>query len=100
MHGKEFCKQNLHKPAFKSALGNRLDELVRKCQDQQSIGIPIGPDTSRIIGEIIGVGVEGFLASALRNFESRALRYVDDIVVGFDINESAEAVMAAFKGPS
>jgi len=37
---------------------NKLDQLVRRGQDGQTIGIPIGPDTSRIIGEIVGCAID------------------------------------------
>ena len=34
-------------------IGNILDRLVRNAQDRQTMGIPIGPDTSLLIAEII-----------------------------------------------
>ncbi|HEX8167950.1 MAG TPA: RNA-directed DNA polymerase [Beijerinckiaceae bacterium] len=95
MHGKLWCKQNLYNPVFKNSIGNRLDNFVRKGQDQQSIGIPIGPDTSRILGEIIGIGIEKELALALPQLDERALRYVDDVAIGFDSTESSEGIQAA-----
>lgn len=33
--------------------GNNLDKLLRACQDQQTLGVPIGPDTSFIVAEIL-----------------------------------------------
>ncbi|MGE0062424.1 MAG: RNA-directed DNA polymerase [Xanthobacteraceae bacterium] len=43
VHGKQFAKKNR---SYKH-LGNRLDLLSRNSQDGQTIGIPVGPDTSR-----------------------------------------------------
>jgi glycosyltransferase A (GT-A) superfamily protein (DUF2064 family) len=34
-------------------IGNRIDRLVRNGQDGQTMGIPIGPDTSLLIAEIL-----------------------------------------------
>ena len=44
------------KAAFKtrtSVVGDGLDRAVREGQEGQTIGIPIGPDTSLIVGELI-----------------------------------------------
>ena len=46
LHGKAFAKANrgeLH-------LGNRLDKHVRNGQDGQTVGLPVGPDTSLVLG--------------------------------------------------
>jgi hypothetical protein len=83
LYGKAYCKANLHKSAFEKSLGNQLDVAIRKCQDNQSLGIPIGPDTSRVLGEIIGVGIEKLLDKLVDSFPSRGLRYVDDIIIGY-----------------
>ena len=49
LHTKPVAKAN-HKLTL---LGNRLDFWIRAGQDQQTIGIPIGPDTSLLIAELI-----------------------------------------------
>jgi len=38
--------------------GNRLDLWMRECQDKQTGGIPIGPDTSYIVSEVIGTAMD------------------------------------------
>jgi hypothetical protein len=38
--------------------GNILDARCMGAQDGQTIGLPIGPDTSHIIAEIIGVAID------------------------------------------
>ncbi|TKJ07541.1 RNA-directed DNA polymerase, partial [Bacillus cereus] len=44
-HGKTFAKKNRKNNHF----GNALDTNIRNTQDQQTFGIPIGPDSSYII---------------------------------------------------
>ena len=39
-------------------LGNRIDLWLRETQDKQTGGIPIGPDTSFLIGEILGTALD------------------------------------------
>lgn len=94
LYGKAFCKQNRFTPAFKNSFGNRLDKYIRQCQDDQSIGIPIGPETSRVVGEIIGTAIEQFLQRNISNFDDRSLRFVDDIVVGYQSHESSDWVLS------
>ena len=95
LYGKTYCKANLNTPAFKQSFGDRLDVAVRQCQQNQTMGVPVGPETSRIIGEIIGVGIEKLLAQTLRNFAERAFRYVDDINIGFDERDSVDVILSS-----
>jgi len=95
LYGKEYSKRNLSAPKFLASLGNRLDKVVRQSQQNQTIGIPVGPDTSRVIGEIIGVALEEIISQGLQEFSSRALRYVDDISIGYDERDSIELLLAS-----
>lgn len=97
LYGKPWVKINLHTAAFKTSLGNILDIELRKGQEDQSIGIPIGPDTSRILSEIVAVGLEKELGPQLTDIDRRAVRYVDDILIGFDEDESEDQVAAALE---
>lgn len=94
LHGKDWCKANLHTPAMKASLGNRLEKLATKGQDNQTIGLPIGPDTSRILSEIVAVAVENEFLSATGVNASRVFRYVDDWFIGFDAAGEAEDAVA------
>ena len=38
--------------------GNQIDRLVRNTQDRQSMGIPVGPDSSLVMAEIIGAAID------------------------------------------
>ena len=94
LHGKAYCKANINNPVVMNALlGDALDRRVRKGQDNQTIGIPIGPDTSRILAEVIAVAVEDEMLNISGFKDSRVFRYVDDWFVGFDgAGEAEDAV--------
>ncbi|MEE2809577.1 MAG: RNA-directed DNA polymerase [Pseudomonadota bacterium] len=95
LHSKAFCKANVNNNAVLSGLlGNSLDVLVRKGQDNQSIGIPIGPDTSRILAEIIAVSIEQEFSDLSGYSSDRIFRYVDDWFLGFDGAGQAEDAIA------
>ncbi len=89
LHGKEFSKKN--KKA--KNLGNQLDELVRNCQDGQTNGIPIGPDTSLLIAEIL----LGKVDAELQKRGIAGLRYVDDYELVFDTEAQALEGLSAFQ---
>jgi len=56
--------------------GNALDEDCRKMQDGQTVGLPIGPDTSRIISEIILSSIDREIRAELGYLNG--VRVVDD----------------------
>lgn len=94
LYGKAKAKSNLYDKAFNAQFGCRLDKHIRDCQGKQSVGLPIGPDTSRIVGEIIGVALERELHKKIEELNLRALRYVDDLTIGFSSSESADAIVS------
>ena len=69
IHGKEIAKGNYSNQLF----GNLLDQIVRQAQDDQTIGIPVGPDTSLLISEIILSAVDQLACQGSRGF-----RWYDD----------------------
>ena len=73
IHGKDLAKQN---QADASLLGNRLDRAVRNTQDRQTLGIPVGPDTSDLMGEVLAVAIDLRLLSDVGTLAG--VRYVDD----------------------
>jgi len=90
LHGKEFSKKNKR---LKN-LGNSLDEFVRNCQDGQTIGIPIGPDTSLLIAEMLLCKVD----AELERQKVIGLRYVDDYELVFDSEPQALEGLSALQG--
>lgn len=91
---KPWCKANLNTAPYHDSLGARLDVAVRKGNDNQTLGIPVGPDTSRIISEIVAVCIDRTLSDRLKLSPIRALRNVDDWFVGFDTLGKAEDAIA------
>ncbi|MDR6128232.1 hypothetical protein QE452_002896 [Sphingomonas sp. SORGH_AS438] len=92
--GKDHAKKNHGTKPFKASYANLLDKAVGAGQEGQTIGIPIGPDTSRIISELIIVEIENIAKKNINNFDTRAVRYVDDILIGLEENETASAVLS------
>jgi hypothetical protein len=78
-----------------SLLGNLLDKSIRSGQSGQTIGIPIGPDTSRIIAEILGCTFDKVLTDNFKNLIG--FRYVDDCFFYFDSQAEAEQVFKQFQ---
>jgi hypothetical protein len=92
IHGKSFAKThrgNQH-------IGNSLDRWVRKGQDDQTIGIPIGPDTSFLIAEIILNSIDDELEKYLGKV--RGFRFVDEYEFGFRTRSDAESVLSILRG--
>src|SRR5262249_47639125 len=73
-------------------LGVRIDRALRNCQDRQTNGIPIGPDTSFVIGEIVLTAVD---LEFLANIDPlSALRFYDDYELVFEKFSDAENALA------
>lgn len=89
IHGKATAKAQRRNAAL---LGNALDQHLRAAQDQQTVGIPIGPDTSLVVAEIVLSAVDQELAGRIKNI--RGLRYMDDIELFFPDPSAAETGLA------
>lgn len=96
IHGKDAAKANRN--AYDATMyGNRLDFLLRSCQDGQTIGIPVGPDTSRIISELMLCAVEDRLRHNAGAKIVKGLRYVDDFFLCFDSLADAETALGILR---
>lgn len=84
LHTKSVAKAS---PTDYKLLGNVLDLAIRNGQDKQTIGIPIGPDTSLAVAEVLLSTVDAKLAGAIT---TRGFRYIDDIGCGFRTIAEAE----------
>jgi hypothetical protein len=73
-------------------LGNRLDKLVRDCQDGQTTGIPIGPDTSLLLAEVILTAIDHEIQKHLGT--RCGFRRVDDYEFCFPDLAAAEEFLA------
>ncbi|WP_440977854.1 RNA-directed DNA polymerase [Sphingomonas pseudosanguinis] len=92
--GKEHVKGHHHDAAFKKSFANLLDKAVGAGQEGQTIGIPIGPDTSRILSELVAVEVETIARGHIPDLNERAVRYVDDMLIGLRDTETPSAVLS------
>jgi len=93
LHGKAWCKLNAQ-DALKKTLGDKIEALVRKGQDGQSLGIPLGPDTSIVIAEIIGAAIDQELEAELLISQETAFRYTDDFFLGLRDGRTSERTIA------
>ena len=91
LHGKSIAKNNKAKSS--EYFGNSLDDKCMRVQDRQTIGLPIGPDTSHIIAEIIGVAIDIQLKDSFKKWP-HGFRYVDDYYLFFDTTDEAEKCLA------
>jgi hypothetical protein len=73
-------------------IADKIDMNLRNCQDRQSIGIPIGPDTSHIIAEIIACRIDKILETE-SDIELQALRFYDDYSIFTKSKSDAEKVL-------
>lgn len=93
------------KAASKTALSSRqspgwgtdLDTAIRRAQDQETMGIPIGPYTSAIIAELVLSAIDASLDATMPPGTLRGFRYVDDYELTFARRETAEEVLHALQ---
>ena len=94
VHGKVAARADTQNTLY----GNRLDVCVRESQDKQTGGIPIGPDTSFIIGELIGSRLDRLLEERLAPTPLKGTRFIDDYHLYFSSRGDAERAIAAIHG--
>lgn len=95
MHGKSQSKRDRSVKSTQT-YGNKLDYLVRQAQDQQTIGIPVGPDISRIIGELISGAIDAEFMRQV-GLDVAAVRLVDDMFIGASTADEAHSFLSAYR---
>lgn len=93
IYGKSWAKSNRGFAHY----GNLMDLLCRNSQDGQTIGLPVGPDTSRLIAEVVASAVDVQLRVRLQVTGRDASRYVDDYTISSVNGQSGEALIAALR---
>lgn len=88
LHSKTTAKQQRN---FADNLGNKIDTIIRNGQDQQTKGIPIGPDTSFAVSEILMCDLDSKLSGSIN---CKFHRYIDDIEFGCKTRVEAEKTLA------
>jgi hypothetical protein len=77
----------------KLGYGNDLDIHVRNCQSKQTKGLPIGPDTSHILAEVVGVGIDLKVRDQFGRWPA-GYRYVDDYALFFATRNDADLALS------
>lgn len=93
VHGKAFAKLNRSTQHF----GNLIDLLCRNAQDGQTIGLPVGPDCSRLIAEVIASAIDAALRAKVGIGPQDASRYIDDYTISSGANHSGNDLIAALR---
>jgi hypothetical protein len=100
IHGKDVAKKNQRNYKL---YGNLIDLLVRNGQDGQTVGIPVGPDTSRLIAEVLGSAIDQAIQKSIKvrkgssPRDRNGMRFVDDYTFGCDSLQDAEKTIAAVR---
>src|SRR5205085_4688237 len=93
LHTKSIAKAQRRTLAL---LGNRLDTCVRKLQSDQTVGIPIGPDCSLAIAEIVLCAVDSQMQTS-GFMRRRSFRFMDDYEASFDSLAEAEEALGGIQ---
>ncbi len=72
--------------------GNLLDLWVRETQSQQTGGLPVGPDTSFLLAEVIASSIDDELQQSLGGLHGT--RYIDDYHLYFKSRAEADRGLA------
>jgi hypothetical protein len=93
-YGKEKVKRNIN--LYTGSLADRIDSLTRACNRNQTIGIPIGPESSRVISEIISSRIDELFKARISNIPTQGVdRLQDDWFVGTRSLENAETILSS-----
>lgn len=84
LHSKNVAKAN----RGLNLLGNKIDYWVRMGQDQQTVGIPVGPDTSLVLAELLMQRCDDALLTKLNGLQGH--RFIDDYELSFHTRTEAE----------
>ena len=96
VHGKERSKADIRANSKEIYL-NRADKVIRFGQDGQTIGIPVGPDSSRVFAEIVATGIDLNFQDRCRIGRYSAVRHVDDIWIGANSYDDAEDLLSRYR---
>ncbi|TKB72960.1 MAG: RNA-directed DNA polymerase [Nitrospira sp.] len=95
VHGKLIAKANRNKKKKDALYGDALDKWARKCQDDQTMGLPIGPDTSFILSELVLAAVDETLSTKVKKL--KGFRHVDDYELCFNTMSGAQKALATLQ---
>jgi hypothetical protein len=96
LNGKEAAKKDRN-AASSSVFANDLDWAIRLGQGNQTKGIPVGPDSSRVVGEVIGSALDRAILEKIGKNHVGYVRNIDDFCIGASDLASAEAILHALQ---
>ena len=90
-------RNDLRRKTFDESWPNRLDTAIQRGNSRETFGIPVGPDTSRMVAEILlsGIYADASLSGMLKGQEG--YRLVDDFFIGFDDEHAARRCLDALR---
>ena len=95
-HGKKQAKAD-RSPNSSETFFNRADLVLRCGQDGQTVGIPVGPDTSRIFAEIVATAIDCEFKERCELDKVAVLRHVDDVWIGANTHAEAERALWRYR---
>jgi hypothetical protein len=95
IEGKDVVKQAKAAKTLNTIWSDKLDTCVRNINDQQTVGIPIGPDSSLLLAECILAAVDQELITAIPGL--RGIRFIDDYEFVVNQRSEAEQVISALQ---
>ncbi|MDO8291082.1 MAG: RNA-directed DNA polymerase [Parvibaculum sp.] len=76
---------------------NRVDFILRQSQDGQTIGIPVGPDASRVLAEVLAAAIDREFIARQPIDNITVLRHVDDVWIGANSYSDAEQALWKYR---
>lgn len=76
--------------------GSMLDDFIRAGQSNQTMGIPVGPDTSLAIAELVLCAADSLLQDRYRDrsLVGKYYRYIDDYEMAFSSFDAAQEALS------
>lgn len=96
LNGKVAAKKD-QSAISKTIFGNELDWAIRIGQGNQTKGIPVGPDFSRAVGELVGIAIDRMMLEKIDKRYVGYVRNIDDFYIGASDLASAEAILHALQ---
>jgi hypothetical protein len=93
--GKGQAKQMHHAKKLKRTWQDSVDVYCRSLNRNQTVGIPIGPDTSRVMAEVVLGRIDQELHQKMPNI--RGIRYIDDYEFAAETRSEAETILSSLQ---
>ncbi|SSC71452.1 unnamed protein product [Ciceribacter sp. T2.26MG-112.2] len=89
INGKREAKTD-SSPQSSAVFGNRLDFILRNSQSRQTVGIAVGPDTSKVASELLMAAVDRAFVRRSGRARPTYVRHVDDYWIAGNTYEECE----------